>query len=232
MMSRCIISCFLLLSALVTDAQSKTYIGVEVAYSKDVFTIVNPEEHLAKPDLNSALWGATIRHQPFKYWFLEAGLYARAYKKGIAFINGSGGSGTDRTGILIPLRVGGRLPFFKEKIALCAVAGYTQGWATESQGGWSSGGGQYPGPDQYHYEYDTQYPEQAFSLFQLGAGLDVRLWPKTLLTLSTNYYTGINKIMIQHIEYTVNNGPVIQTTSYTKGNFYTIGIGIRQQLNL
>jgi hypothetical protein len=214
------------------EAQSKTYIGVEVAYSKDVFTIVNPEGQLAKPDLNSALWGVNIRHLPLKYLFLEAGVYTRAYKKGIAFTNGTGGSGTDLTGILVPLRVGGRLPLFKEKIAFCPVVGYTQGWVTESQDSWSSGGNLNPGFDKIQYEYNTQYPEQAFSLFQLGIGLDIRLWPKTLLTLSSNYYTGINKIMIQHIEYTVNNGPVIKATSYTKGNFYTVGIGFKHRLNL
>jgi hypothetical protein len=231
-MHRCIACCFFLFTSLVAVAQPATYIGVEVAYSADVIGIDNAEGQLAKPDLNSALWGANIRHQPWKYLFLEGGVYTRAYKKGIAFTNGTGSSGTDLTGILVPLRVGGRLPLFKERIAFCAVAGYTQGWVTESQSSWSSGGMQNPGFDKIQYEYDTQYPEQAFSLFQLGMGLDIRLWPKTLLTLSTNYYTGINKIMIQHIEYTVNNGPVIKATSYTKGNFYTVGIGFKHRLNL
>lgn len=212
-------------------AQTSTYIGAEVAYSADIYSINDPGGRLSDADINSALWGATIRHVMRKYVFLETGIYARAYKLGIAFDNEIGSGGTDRTAVLVPLRVGGRLPLFKGALALCPVTGVTLAWANESQGALLDWASQMSGTDKIDYFYKVQYPAQVFPLFQAGMGIDIRLWPKGLLSLSTNYYAGVNKTLIQHIEYKVNNGPVTAATAYTRGSFYTIGIGFKHEVD-
>ena len=225
----CLSLCMFICSA--APAQTTTYIGAEVAYSADIYSITDPGGRLSHADINSALWGASICHVMRKYVFLETGIYARAYKVGIAFDNEIGSGSTDRTAVLVPLRVGGRLPLFKGAIALCPVTGITLALANESQGSLLDGSSQMSGTDKIDYNYKVQYPAQTFLLFQVGMGIDIRLWRKALLSLSTNYYAGVNKILIQHIEYKVNNGPTTAATAYTKGSFYTIGIGFKHEVD-
>lgn len=230
-MNRLIACCLGLLAGMASMAQSSTYIGAEVAYSADVFRINDPGGRLSHADVNSALWGATIRHVMRKYVFLETGIYVRAYKKGIAFDNEIGSGGTDRTAVLVPLRVGGRLPLFKGAIALCPVTGVTLAWATESTGSLLEPTSVTTSTGKIEYFYKNQYPAQVFPLFQLGMSVDIRLGQKTLLGLSTNYYAGVRKTLIQHIEYTPENGAMVKATQHTRGGFYTIGIGLRREVD-
>lgn len=226
-MNRFIACCFALLGGMASMAQSSTYIGAEVAYSADLFKINDPGGRLSHADINSALWGATICHVMHKYVFLETGIYARGYKVGIAFDNEIGSGGTNRTAVLVPLRVGGRLSLFKDAIALCPVTGVTLAWANESTGSLLDPTSVTTSKGRIEYFYKNQYPAQVFPLFQLGMGIDIRLGQKTLLGLNTNYYSGVRKILIQHIEYTPENGSMVKATRHTKGGFYTIGIGFK-----
>lgn len=226
-MNRFIALCLGLLGYFTSMAQSSTYIGAEVAYSADIFKINDPGGRLSDADVNSALWGATIRHVMNKHLFLETGVYARAYKTGIAFDHEGGSGGTDRTAVLVPLRVGGRLPLLKGAIALCPVTGLSLAIADESLGGLLEPTSTMTSKGRIDYFYKNQYPAQVFPLFQLGMGIDIRLGQKALLSLSTNYYAGVRKTLIQHVEYTPENGTMVKATQHTKGGFYTIGIGFK-----
>lgn len=212
-------------------AQSTTYIGAEVAVSADFFKISDPGGRVTHPEISSALLGATIRHTLSKNLFLEGGIYTRAYKLGVAFDDNYGSSGTDRTGYLVPLRVGGRLPLFKGALAICPVAGFTFGITDEGQGGLLDSADYKDGATSIRYMYTTTYPSQVFSLVQAGIGIDIRLWPKTLLSLSTNFYGGINKIMTQQIGYVPGNGAAVKATQHSNGGFYTVGIGLKREVN-
>ena len=212
-------------------AQSTTYIGAEVAYSADFFKISDPGGRVTYPDISSALWGATLRYTLSQHLFLESGIYARAYKVGLAFDHSYGSSGTDRTGYLVPLRVGGRFPLFRGALAICPVAGFTFGFTDEGLGGLLDSASQQDGTTSIRYMYTVSYPSQVFSLVQAGVGIDIRLWPKTLLSLSTNFYGGINKILIQRIGYIPGNGAAVKATQHTNGGFYTVGIGLRREVN-
>ncbi|AXY76052.1 hypothetical protein D3H65_19595 [Paraflavitalea soli] len=212
-------------------AQNTTHIGAEVAYSNDFFKISDPAGRLTQPDINSALWGVNIRRTFNKKVFLETGIYARAYKVGLAFDHEFGSSGTDRTGYLVPLRAGIRLPILKGAVTLCPVAGVTFGVTDEGYGGKVEGTRQWDGVETIRYSYTVQYPSQVFALFQAGAGIDIRLWPKTLLCLSTNFYGGISKIMMQRIEYVAGAGMPNKATQHTNGGFYTVGVGFKYEVN-
>lgn len=230
-MTRFITCCFCLFNCMTSLAQNTTHIGAEVAYSADFFKINDPGGRVTHPDVSSAIWGATIRRTFNKHVFLETGVYARAYKLGLAFDHNFGSGGTDRTGVLIPLRVGGRLPLFKGAIALCPVTGISFGITDEGLGGKVDGVRQWEGVERIEYEYTIHYPSQVFSLFQAGMGMDIRLGQKALLSLSTNYYGGISKILVQRIEYTPGNGTATKATQHTNGGFYTVGIGFKYEVN-
>jgi hypothetical protein len=239
-MYRILLVCSFLATALSSFSQSTTHIGVEVAYSADFFKINGARDVLTPPDISSALWGATIRRTFNKTVFLETGLYARAYKVGVAFLDGYGSSGTDRKGYLVPLRAGLRLPILKGAIAFCPVAGITLGVTDEGYGGKVEGTKM--GVDQnrlrnIRYTYTVQYPSQVLTLFQAGMGIDIRLGRKNLLSISTNYYGGFTKIMEQHIEYEASHGApgeisaLSMATQHSKGGFYTVGIGFKHQVD-
>lgn len=226
-MNRIFTFCSLVFISVGTLAQSTTYIGAEVAYSADFFHLTDPGGRLSRPDVSAALWGATLRQRLHRHFFFETGLYARAYKVGLAFDGLPSTQGTDRTGYLLPLRIGARLPLFKEAVAICPVTGLTFGIADEGYDNWSEGTHDWQGPDPIQYRYAVQHSSQVFSLFQAGLGIDIRLGRKTLLGLSTSYYGGLNKQMTQHIDYTPNNGIASKGTQSSRGGFYSVGIGFR-----
>lgn len=210
-------------------AQS-THIGAEVAYSADLFKQTDAGSRLSQPDVSSALWGVNIRHVFQQKLFFETGLYARAYKVGIAFDGEYGTQSTDRNGYLLPLRIGFRLPLLKGAVALCPVTGITFGVTDESEGG-MIGEAQALAKEPITYSYNLQHPSQVFSLFQAGLGIDIKLWPKTILQLSSNYYGGLSKMMKQTIEYkpmSSSSSVPVQAIQESRGSFYTVGIGIKR----
>ncbi|WP_276480088.1 hypothetical protein [Paraflavitalea pollutisoli] len=231
-MTRTFTCALLLLIATGTHAQDKTLIGVEVAYSADVFKIADPGARMSKPDVSAALWGVNIRRSIHKYAFFETGVYMRAYKVGLAFDGYYGSQSTDRTAYLLPLRIGARLPLLKSAVAICPVAGFTFGITDEGSLIKSDGIFGWDGVEKIQYKYTVQYPSQVLTLVQVGLGVDIKLWPKTLLHLNTNYYAGISPALRQTIQYQPQNGQVhydaIQTS---KGSFVAAGIGIKYAVN-
>jgi hypothetical protein len=67
-------------------------------------------------------------------------------------------------------------------------------------------------------------------MVQGGIGIDFRVAKRGLVTASGNYYSGLTKTLVQHIKYSVNNGPDMHATSTSRGNFYSIGIGFRYRI--
>jgi len=234
-MNRFFTCCLSLFVSTVSLAQSsspsRTYIGVDVAYVADKYGFNDPGGRLEQPQLDGALWGVNVRQVLMKYLYLETGVYTRPYKVGIAFRNAGSTGGTDRKAVLLPLRVGARLPLFKEKVIISPVVGYVLALANEGQTPWSYGDLHDLEGNKTHFDYTVQYPTQAFSLLQAGLGFDIPLWPKTLLSINTSYYQGLDKILIQHVTYSVNNGPETTATAYTKGSTYSIGIGFKCQVS-
>lgn len=227
-MTRFYTFCCILLISLGSFAQS-THIGAEVANSADLFKLTDPNERLDRPDISSAFWGVNIRHLMSKHFFFETGLYTRQYKVGIAFKDGSASYGTDRNGYLLPLRLGARLPILRGAVAFCPVTGFTFGVTDESEGG-LIGTAQSRGDEPITYSYKLQHPSQLFSLVQAGMGIDIKLWPKTILQLSSHYYGGLSKMMKQTIEYkpTNSSGNSTQAIQESRGSFYTVGIGLKR----
>lgn len=224
----------LLLLLLVTGAhaQNTTHIGVEVAYSADVFKVTDPGGRITKPEVSAALWGVNIRRSIHQYVFFETGVYTRAYKIGLAFDNYYGSQSTDRTAYLVPIRFGARLPLIKSAIAICPVAGFTFGITDEGSVRKADGVYGWEGIEKVNYAYTVRYPSQVLTLVQAGLGVDIQLWPKTLLHLSTNYYAGLTPSLRQSIQYQPQNGQAqYDAVQTSKGSFVTAGIGIKYAVN-
>lgn len=211
------------------QAQPRIYIGAEIAWSADILSHTDFDGYIKGAPLNSALYGINCRFQLAENFFVETGVYARAYKLGIGFSNGDYTSGTDRTGAILPFRAGARIPFFKGAIALTPVAGISLGITDEGEPFDYDGGHSYDGIELY-YRYTPQYSTQVLALLQAGAGLDIRVGKRALITANTNYYGGLSTILTQNITYSVNNGAEKNATISGKGSFYSIGLGFRYRI--
>lgn len=223
-MKRFFTICLLLLTR-IAFAQTN-YIGAEIAYSKDLFSINDPGGYMKQPTINSAMWGLNFRHMISKNFFVETGVYARAYKIGVAFTNETENITTDRHAVMIPARAGVRLPFLKERVSICPVAGIGLSLSTDGNVLKHENQLDYNGVN-IHFVYEPQYKAQSYAMAQVGLGIDIRIGKRNLLTLNSNLYSGFTKIVIQHVTYSVNNGPEINATSSNRGSFYTLGIGYR-----
>lgn len=228
-----IFTCLLLLLLTVgARAQNTTHIGVEVAYSADVFKITDPGGRVTKPDVSAALWGVNIRRSIHRYIFFETGVYARAYKVGLAFDGYYGSQSTDRTAYLLPIRFGARLPMINNAIAICPVAGFTFGVTDEGSLIKADGTFGWDDVEKIQFKYTVHRPSQVLTLVQAGIGIDIKLWPKTLLHLSTNYYAGLTPSLRQSIQYQPQNGQAsYDAVQSSKGSFVTAGIGLKYAVN-
>jgi hypothetical protein len=211
-------------------AQPDVYIGSEVAWSADIFKHTDRGGYLRKAPINSAFWGLNVRYHFLKNLFLESGVYGRPYKIGVGFVNGNYATATDRVAVIFPVRIGARLSFFKGAVSLTPVTGIALAMTNPGdpftfEGTLSNDG------TKIAYEFTPQYAAQTFALVQTGIGIDIRIMKQGLITLNTNLYSGLTKIMIEHIKYKVNTDAQRTATATSRGSFYTIGIGYRHNLN-
>lgn len=207
-------------------AQKRNYIGFEVAYSADLYQHHDPGGYIVPADISAALWGLNFRHMLSNNFFLETGIYARAYKIGLAFKNETGSYTTDRTAAILPLRAGARLPIFKGKISFTPVAGISLAMANDGTILKTEGNMDYNGTS-IQFKSIPQYSAQTFAMAQAGMGLDIRVGKRGIITANGNWFSGLTNILVQHVTYTVNGGAEVEATTKTRGNFYTTGIGFR-----
>ena len=233
------------LAASLLFAQNKTYVGLEVGVSNDIYQIFenNVEKEnggsgsqLKKVPLLSGIRGLNIRQEIGSRFFVETGVIEKRYQTGIGFKAECGYTTTDAfTSLIIPIRFGTSINFFKDKVRLTPVIGYSfsRNYLPPFHGGLSGEeyGSQPPAAgNSYKYQYSTQFHAKNHSLLQTGLGLDVLLGKSWMASFSANYYTGFNKVISQDIRYSVNNNPVQAAQAYSTGNMFTVGVGLKYSL--
>lgn len=233
-MSRKILTTALLifLTATVAFGQTKTYVGGRVAVVRDVYELVDNGNGLKNVTFMNGLWGINVRQEWNDRLYLETGLFRKYYSEGVVFkIEDGHGSSNAIEAWLIPLRLGTKINLSKEKIFLVPVIGYSycinSDYDKRSLGGGI--GGVRTGSDSARYttvaaRYDFT---KTFPLLQTGMGLEFRLLKTALLPLSANYYTGFKKVVQRDIRYTVNNSPEQAATAFSKGEFFSVDIGVQ-----
>lgn len=207
-------------------AQTETYIGVDVHYVADRYNINDAGGHLQDAALDAAMAGIYIRHIVLKPLYLEAGFYTRAVRQGIAFPGTGTSTNFGRRAFMLPLRVGGKLSLFHEKLYICPVVGYVLAMTNNEELGKVDGTLQeFPG-DTISFTWTSRYPMQTYSLVQACLSVDIRIFRKALLRISGSLYAGFEDILVEKVDYTVNGAASFTSTSATKGSFSSIGIGI------
>ncbi len=228
-MNKIFTSFLLIVIANTSKAQGELYLGAEVAYSAEIFKHSDPSKFSKKASLNAALWGINLRLMVSKKLFVETGAFTRIYKMGLNFNEEVERIATDRSVLILPLRAGVRIPVLKDAISFTPLAGVALCLADVGHAYTFDGQFSYNGT-QINYDFTPQYSSQTFAMVQGGIGIDFRVAKRALITACGNYYSGLTKMMIQHIRYSVNNGPEMRATSISRGNFYSIGIGFRYRI--
>jgi hypothetical protein len=209
-------------------AQNKTYLGIELAATNDQLTIVDNGADLKSVPLVEGLWGFTIR-QEFKHtFFVETGLIRKYYFEGFGF-HGSDTYGTSSAfdAWIIPFRIGSRIDLYKRSIHLVPLIGYSLGINSDYGYDGFGRGRQYRGDLMIVYEYTSRSVSKNYFLMQAGLGLEFELFKILLLSISTNYYSGMKDVSRLDIAYTVGNSPTRTAKAVSSGDFLSFGTSIK-----
>lgn len=211
----------------VAMAQSQTMAGFDIAFAGDFIQIKDPNGNITNPQTSSAFYGVAIRRYIDKHFYIEGGVYRKAHREGIAFANYYSATSTGIQSVMVPVRFGVSIPLLKKSVMISPEAGLTTGVTNEDYNIRAEGQFQEPGNKAYYFTYTLQYPSRIFFLVQMGANADIRLFRNTFLHLSSGYYGGLQKVIIEHISYSVDGNPLLPATIYNCSSFYTVGIGLR-----
>jgi hypothetical protein len=217
-----ILSLLLFTSVSCYSQKSSVFISAEAGWSDDHYKIDDSGGRFLAPQLGSGYFGLTIRKLVASHFYIEGGIYTREYHQGVALGGEFSTSGTGRRFAQVPMRIGGRWSFFNDRIAIRPAGGLIFNVTGKYDGGGSSGSVTYQDGDKVEYSYKTLYQTDAFFLANTKLTLECRVGKKIYLGLSGSYNWGLQKIQLQQIEYTVNSGPVINATAFTKGGYNSV----------
>lgn len=215
-----------------TNAQNKTYFGLEFSLFRDIHQIRDNGNYLMTLPLMDPQGGITVRQEIQKTVFVEAGVIVKPYSAAIGFkpIPVSF-AGTEGLSLLLPIRLGLNLNVYEDKIYLVPVIGYSYSANTPSSYGRDSGT-QESSTSTIPYTF-TENPDVSHhvSLLQMGVGFEFRIFNVLLLSISTNYYKGYAPIWMSDINYTVNNSSSATGTVTSKGDFWCVSTGLKYPIS-
>ncbi|MFL5742675.1 MAG: hypothetical protein ACJ75B_20800 [Flavisolibacter sp.] len=221
-------------ATLMATGQQTTYFSAEAAATNDLYKITDPAGGLKTIPLLSGMLGFSFCTDINKHLFFETGLLRKYYSEGIGFkaISSSSG-GNAMNAWLIPLKFGTRLNLSKEKIHLVPVLGVVAGFNSDYGNGNGGQGGMVSTPhDSIHYSYVAHYDySKNYYLLQTCLGLEFHLFQNVLLSLSGEYYFGMNKLIQEDISYTINNNPSQTATAISKGSMIGFAVAFRYPIS-
>lgn len=209
---------------------------MEASITNDIYEITETGDDLKTGPLTEGFWGLNLRQDITSYFFIETGLIRKYYDSGIGFKPIDISFAYSSIDVwLIPLRLGTRLNLYKEKIYFVPVVGYS--FCINSDYGY---GNYITGPGfakTANYSVSFNYSENTdlvkhFSLLQTGLGFEFKLFKTIVLSFSSNYYTGFKKVIeLKDITYTVNNSNSFTGESFSKGEFWSLGVGLKYPIS-
>ena len=213
--------------------QGKTYLGFEVSMANDLFTISDKGDYLKNVPLYNGTWGFNLRQEVGKIFFVESGFLVKFYQQGFGFktIPYYGSSSGDPSW-LIPARLGLNVNLLQEKVYLTPVVGYSFGINPLYRSYGLGYGTSKSSTTSIVYSYtETPNSSRYFSLFQVGLGIEFKLFRTLRLSTLANYYSGLNKVNQLNIAYTVNNSTAATGIATSKGQFWSIGVGLKYPIS-
>ena len=209
--------------------QYKTYFGLEGAITNDVSEIADYGNNFKNAIQIQSFWGFNVRQDLPGKIFLETSLIRKNHNTGYGVdgFPGSFGAGSIRS-FIASLRLGTKINIHREKIYLVPVIGYSFGFNRDYSSFGSGSGGVKIGNDSFSYTKSVRYNlAKNFSLLQTGLGFEFGIFKKAILSVSANYFTGFQKISESDITYKINNSSPTTAKVYSKGEFWSLGIGFR-----
>jgi hypothetical protein len=215
-----------------TEAQNKTYFGLEFSMSSDIPKIKDNGNALMTLPLMQPQGGITVRQEIKKQFFVEVGLIVKPYSDAIGFKTiPVSFMGTEGVSLLIPIRLGLNLNIYKDNIYFVPVLGYSYSARTPTTYGRSSGT-QESSSSSITYTATTNPDVSRYgSLLQLGAGVEFKIFDGLRLSVSTNFYKGYRPIWNSEINYTVNNSTSATGTVTSKGDFWSVSTGLKYPIS-
>jgi hypothetical protein len=232
-MKKLLIIAIATLLSLSVFGQKNTYIGFETTITNDVYDFTDEGDNIKPTLLINILWGINIRQDINNIFSLESGLIRKYYKEGLEL---NTNASPFLPGILsnainvwqIPLRIKSRFNIYSNKYFFTTNTGFH--YCINSDYG-SYGSGHFGDSTSYvNYASNTSLAK-SFFLLETGGGFEFIILQKVLLSLSCNYFTGFRKIVQLDIEYTVNNEPLSYAYAHSKGDYWSVGIGLRYKIN-
>ena len=209
--------------------QNKTYFGLEVAMTHEVFEISDNGSDLKSVPIIDGFWGFNFRRDINNYLFLETGLIRNYYDVGFGFKTvGSFGTTNAMKTWIIPLRLGTKINLYKRKIFLVPVIGYSINISPNHPSRSSGSGYIKSKSDSVSFNFASYSGLTLhFSLLQTGIGFEFKLFNTAIFSINTNYYTGFQKVIQLDINYRVNNLPQMSGHGFSKGEFWNLGVGLK-----
>lgn len=215
-----------------TNAQNKTYLGVEFSLFRDIHKIKDNGNYLITLPMMEPQGGMTVRQEIKEQIFIETGVIVKPYSDAmgfkpipVSFV------GTEGISLLIPIRLGLNLNVYEEKLFLVPIIGYSYIANTPSTYGRDSGTQESSTTTITYTSTEKLDVSRYGSLLQMGIGFEFPIFDVLLLSISTNYYKGYSSIWISDINYTVNKSFSTTATVTSKGDFWCVSTGLRYPIS-
>lgn len=234
-----IITALIMLLPLLVLGQNKTYLSLELGPKFEIYQFDDNGDGLyTKPFFYSPIYGLSVGRELNGTFAAETGLIINDYGESYR-IQGDNGFGTSNAilAIQIPLRLKARLKIIGDKLDLVTTIGYH--FAINTDYGSSGSGSSFignSGPSELNDSTRTQSISnyslhKTYGLIEAGIGLEYNFNNSLNLFLSASYLTGFKRIVEVEVDYWINEEPVQTGTVFSKGNYYSVVLGLRYPIS-
>ena len=222
-----------------TDAQNKTYLGVEFGPKFEIYHYTDNGSGLyTKPFFYNPIYGLTLGQEINKTFIAETGFYINDYGESYRIKGNMCYSMSNAiVAYQIPLRLKAQLDLIKEKLSITTTIGYT--FAINNDYGSSGSGSSFTstsGQNSYNDSTRTEdisnrSLQKTYGLVEAGISFDYNIKNSLILYLAANYMTGFNKIVEIDVKYWINDFPEQTATVFSNGDYYSIVFGVKYSIS-
>lgn len=203
--------------------QSKTYFGVEYGWASDIHSVTDNGDYLLPLPTKTAPVGFVVTQDMGNSLFFEIGLTMKYYYKGTGFKSDPVYTLANvEPSWIFPLRFGRSIKILKDKFRFTPSLGYSFGVNPPiNEDGYQGTAVSKSVSIDFSY---TENPDIAsyFSMIQIGAGLDFKIFKHLKLTFGGSYYKGLNTIQQLNVNYTINKMAPFSGTDVNNGSYWNI----------
>jgi hypothetical protein len=217
-------------------SQNSTFIGGEFALTGDIYDFNDPCGLITTTPLITGSWGITVGREINRNFLVETGLIRKYYDSGFGYNNMSFAAGSSSNAFnswQIPLRLKAKLNLIKNRFFLTTTIGYHFSINSDyGYGGGVGGDGFISGSDTVIVSYTVNDSlAKTFSLLETGIGFEFAVTDGFIISLSSSYYTGFNKVY--QMDMTTEGGGCSPDNAFgiSKGSYWAVSLGIKYAIS-